>query len=268
MTSNIIKADARIVQTVRKLKEQPNLKQDKKLSNISDKSSDNTSGNSKDEKKEIKRNTIIKNSLRRPSTKISIDGSENLHNNINNDNNNNNNNNKDNKILLNNLKGRLSQSINVPVNINFTPINKNSILFASMNCTNGIKKGKSKYIQSLLSDTSMKKYKQTCISFLKEDELIKKLYEENGFEKTNFSYDNFLEKNFFNSKLFLFKLEIIIMSEDFTVKKNTKEKFFKKEIINFLKKMKEDKEYLNKKNDLKQSFDKHFSFIKNFDFYQ
>ena len=42
MTSNIIKADARIVQTVRKLKEQPNLKQDKKLSNISDKSSDNT----------------------------------------------------------------------------------------------------------------------------------------------------------------------------------------------------------------------------------
>ena len=41
MTTNIIKADARIVQTVRTLKEHPNLKQDKKLSNISDKSSDN-----------------------------------------------------------------------------------------------------------------------------------------------------------------------------------------------------------------------------------
>ena len=53
-------------------------------------------------RKVFQRNTIIKNSLRRPSTKISIDGSENLHNNINNDNNNNNNNNKDNKILLNN----------------------------------------------------------------------------------------------------------------------------------------------------------------------
>ena len=268
MTSNIIKADARIVQTVRKLKEQPNLKQDKKLSNISDKSSDNTSGNSKDEKKEIKRNTIIKNSLRRPSTKISIDGSENLHNNINNDNNNNNNNNKDNKILLNNLKGRLSQSINVPVNINFTPINKNSILFASMNCTNGIKKGKSKYIQSLLNEMSIKKYKQSCISMLKEDNFIKQLYEENGFEKTNFSYDNFIEKNFFNSSLFMFKLEITLMSEDNFTKKNFKEKFFKKEIINYLQRLKNDKDYINKKNNLKSEFTNHFNFIKNFNLLQ
>ena len=265
MTSNIIKADARIVQTVRKLKEQPNLKQDKKLSNISDKSSDNTSGNSKDEKKEIKRNSIVKNSLRRPSTKISIDGSENLHNNLNDDkiiiN-------KDNKILLNNLKGRLSQSINVPVNINFTPINKNSILFASMNCTNGIKKGKSKYIQSLLSDMSMKKYKQSCISMLKEDNLIKQLYEENGFEKTNFSYDNFIEKNFFSSSLFMFKLEITLMSEDNLTKKNCKEKFFKKEIINYLQRLKNDKDYINKKNNLKSEFTNHFNFIKNFNLLQ
>ena len=268
MTSNIIKADARIVQTVRTLKEHPNLKQDKKLSNISDKSSDNTSGNSKDEKKEIKRNTIIKNSLRRPSTKISIDGSENLHNNINNDNNNNNNNNKDNKILLNNLKGRLSQSINIPVNNNFSPISKNSNLFSSMNSKNGIKKGKSKYIQSLLSDMSMKKYKQSCISMLKEDNLIKQLYEENGFEKTNFSYDNFIEKNFFSSSLFMFKLEITLMSEDNLTKKNCKEKFFKKEIIEFLQRLKNDKEYINKKTNLKSQFTKHFDFIKNFNLLQ
>ena len=265
MTSNIIKADARIVQTVRTLKEHPNLKQDKKLSNISDKSSDNTSGNSKDEKKEIKRNSIVKNSLRRPSTKISIDGSENLHNNLNDDkiiiN-------KDNKILLNNLKGRLSQSINIPVNNNFSPISKNSNLFSSMNSKNGIKKGKSKYIQSLLSDMSMKKYKQSCISMLKEDNLIKQLYEENGFEKTNFSYDNFIEKNFFSSPLFMFKLEITLMSEDNFTKKNFKEKFFKKEIIEFLQRLKNDKEYINKKTNLKSQFTKHFDFIKNFNLLQ
>ena len=265
MTSNIIKADARIVQTVRTLKEHPNLKQDKKLSNISDKSSDNTSGNSKDEKKEIKRNSIVKNSLRRPSTKISIDGSENLHNNLNDDkiiiN-------KDNKILLNNLKGRLSQSINIPVNNNFSPISKNSNLFSSMNSKNGIKKGKSKYIQSLLSDMSMKKYKQSCISMLKEDNLIKQLYEENGFEKTNFSYDNFIEKNFFSSSLFMFKLEITLMSEDNLTKKNCKEKFFKKEIINYLQRLKNDKDYINKKNNLKSEFTNHFNFIKNFNLLQ
>ena len=265
MTSNIIKADARIVQTVRTLKEHPNLKQDKKLSNISDKSSDNTSGNSKDEKKEIKRNSIVKNSLRRPSTKISIDGSENLHNNLNDDkiiiN-------KDNKILLNNLKGRLSQSINIPVNNNFSPISKNSNLFSSMNSKNGIKKGKSKYIQSLLSDMSIKKYKQSCISMLKEDNLIKQLYEENGFEKTNFSYDNFIEKNFFSSSLFMFKLEITLMSEDNLTKKNCKEKFFKKEIIEFLQRLKNDKEYINKKTNLKSQFTKHFDFIKNFNLLQ
>ena len=244
MTSNIIKADARIVQTVRTLKEHPNLKQDKKLSNISDKSSDNTSGNSKDEKIEIKRNSIIKNSLRRLSTKISIDGSENLQNNLNNDKNIIN---KDNKILLNNLKGRLSQSINVPVNNNFSPISKNSILH-SMNLTNGIKKGKSKYIQSLLSDMSIKKYKQSCISMLKEDNLIKQLYEENS--------------------LFMFKLEITLMSEDNFTKKNVKEKFFKKEIIDFLQRLKNDKEYINKKNILKSDFTKHFDFIKNFNLLQ
>jgi hypothetical protein len=265
MTTNIIKADARIVQTVRTLKEHPNLKQDKKLSNISDKSSDNTSGNSKDEKIEIKRNSIIKNSLRRPSTKISIDGSENLQNNLNNDKNIIN---KDNKILLNNLKGRLSQSINVPVNNNFSPISKNSILLHSMNLTNGIKKGKSKYIQSLLSDMSIKKYKQSCISMLKEDNLIKQLYEENGFEKSNFSYDNFIEKNFFNSSLFMFKLEITLMSEDNFTKKNFKEKFFKKEIINYLQRLKNDKDYINKKNNLKSEFTNHFNFIKNFNLLQ
>ena len=249
-----VKADARVVQTVRTLKEHPTVKESVNNNLLLEKILDkNQNINIKEDKR--KGTVILRNT--KPIKKISIDGAEN---NLNNNNLNNNNiNNKENKLNELNLKERLSQSLRNPINFN----HKNSI-----NLNNGFRKGKSKYIQSLLSDTSMKKYKQTCISFLKEDELIKKLYEDNGFEKTNFSYDNFLEKNFFNSKLFLFKLEIIIMSEDFTIKKNTKEKFFKKEIINFLKKMKDDKSYIDKKNNLKQCFDTQFSFIKNFDLFQ
>ena len=243
------KADARIVQTVRSLKEHSTVKEEKRPNLNSEKEKI-----SKDEK----RRGTVKNSFIKPIKKFSVDGSENnIQNKLNNNNTINLNNNENNKE--NNFKERLSQSLKNPIKFNKDTTN---------NLNNNIRKGKSKYIQSLLNDTSMKKYKQTCISFLKEDDLIKKLYEENGFEKTNFSYDNFLERNFFNSKLFLFKLEIIIMSEDFTIKKNTKEKFFKKEIINFLKKMKDDKSYIDKKNNLKQCFDTQFSFIKNFDLFQ
>ena len=112
-------------------------------------------------------------------------------------------------------KEHLSQNIKSQNNTN----DKNSSI--------GFRKGKTKYILNLLNDTSIKKYKQSCISFLKEDTLIKNLYEENGFEKTNFSYDNFLEKNFFNNKLFLYKLEIMLTNEDF-VKKIQKINFLKK----------------------------------------
>ena len=47
-----------------------------------------------------------------------------------------------------------------------------------------------------------------------------------------------------------------------------KNQFFKKEILNFLQKMKSDKEIINKKSNLKVIFDNHFNFIKNFDLFQ
>jgi hypothetical protein len=66
----------------------------------------------------------------------------------------------------------------------------------------------------------------------------------------------------------MFKLEITLMSEDNLTKKNCKEKFFKKEIIEFLQRLKNDKEYINKKTNLKSQFTKHFDFIKNFNLLQ
>ena len=59
----------------------------------------------------------------------------------------------------------------------------------------------------------------------------------------------------------------MLTTEDF-VKKNSKDKFFKKEITNFLKKIKEDKEIIEKKNNLNKCFETQFSFIKTFNFNQ
>ena len=224
-----------LIQTVRTLKEHSTVKENR--NNLELEKIDNT--------KNGKRKSTYKNYVK-PSKKFSIDVSDTNNQNIIN--------NKEIKNENNtNPKERLSQ------NLKTYSYDKNSSL--------GFRKGKTKYILNLLNDTSLKKYKQSCISFLKEDDLIKNLYEENGFEKTNFSYDNFLEKNFFSSKLFLFKLEIMLTSEDFA-KKNAKDKFFKKEITNLLKRMKKDKEIIDKKNNLNKFFEGQFSFIKSFDFNQ
>ena len=224
-----------LIQTVRTLKEHSTVKENR--NNLELEKIDNS--------KNGKRKSTYKNYVK-PSKKFSIDVSDTNNQNIIN--------NKEIKNENNtNPKERVSQ------NLKTYSYDKNSSL--------GFRKGKTKYILNLLNDTSLKKYKQSCISFLKEDDLIKNLYEENGFEKTNFSYDNFLEKNFFSSKLFLFKLEIMLTSEDFA-KKNAKDKFFKKEITNFLKRMKEDKEIIDKKNNLNKFFEGQFSFIKSFDFNQ
>ena len=59
-------------------------------------------------------------------------------------------------------------------------------------------KTRSKYVQNLLNDASIKKYKQSCIDLLKNDNTIKKMYEQCGFEKTNYNYEYLIKNNFFN----------------------------------------------------------------------
>ena len=68
-------------------------------------------------------------------------------------------------------------------------------------------KTRSKYVQNLLGDMSLKKYKQSCIDLLKNDNTVKRLYEQAGFEKTNYSYEYFIQNNFFNRPLFMYKLD-------------------------------------------------------------
>ena len=128
-------------------------------------------------------------------------------------------------------------------------------------------KTRSKYVQNLLNDMSIKKYTQTCIDLLKNDNLIKKLYEQCGFEKTNYNYENFIQKNFFNKALFMYKLEMLFLEESNFIKKNFKENFFKSEIVKYLNEFTNEEIYKRQMTSLKDVFNDGFEAVINFDLF-
>ena len=127
---------------------------------------------------------------------------------------------------------------------------------------------KSKYIQSLLNDANIKKYKNSCISLLKNDSETKEKYLKCGFDTTNFSYENFISKNFFSTEIFMYKLESLFCDKANFMKKNFKEKFFKEEIIKFLNKIIVEKEYETHSKNVGKMFEENFKSIKEFDVYK
>jgi hypothetical protein len=128
-------------------------------------------------------------------------------------------------------------------------------------------KTRSKYVQNLLNDISIKKYKASCIDILKNDNLVKKLYEQCGFEKTNYNYEYFVQNNLFNKPLFMFKLEMLFLDESNFIKKNFKENFFKKEIVKYLNEYNSEDEYQKQVDKLKDVFKEGFDSILNFDLF-
>ena len=128
-------------------------------------------------------------------------------------------------------------------------------------------KTRSKYVQNLLNDMNIKKYKNSCIDLVKNDNVVKKLYEQCGFEKTNYSYEQFIQNNFFNNALFMYKLEMLFLDESNFIKKNFKENFFKNEIIKYLKEYNFNNIYNKQMNDLKDVFKEGFESIINFDLF-
>ncbi len=270
--------DPRLIQTVRNLKQQTSLKSEKNGILTVDNSSDKTSGDSSNEEKNLNNKNNIKNKTVRASqnlnsniinnNRIAIEASDNIRKSVNlgisskieivsknktnennkniNKNNNKNNNNNGNDILT-----------------------KASLILDRKNIEKlmktTFKKRNSKYLQSLLSDLKIKTYKQNCISIIKEDSEIKNLFEKCGFENTNFSYENFVEKNFFNNKVFMYKLEMLLLNDNFG-KKNFKENFFKKEILNFLNNLNSDLIFKENLENLEKKFQENFDFINNFDF--
>ena len=212
-----------------------------------------------------KTNTIVR---KKSSTKISIDGSvdkkmksstADTHH-MNNGGNNNNNINNSNKIKI--VSKQKEQKIN-PVSTFHLSSDKPK---SKQNNYNNIKT-KSKYIQNLMSDISIKKYKQNCIDILKNDNLVKKLYEQAGFEKTNYSYEYFIQTNFFNKPLFMYKLEMLFLEESNFIKKNFKENFFKSEIVKYLNEFTNEEIYKRQMTSLKDVFNDGFEAVINFDLF-
>ena len=273
--------DPRLIQTVRNLKQQTSIKSEKNGIFTVDNSSDKTSGDSSNEEKNINNKNNIKNKTVRASqninsniinnNRIAIEASDNVRKSMNfgisskieivsknktneNNKNNNKNINKNNNNIKNNDNDILTKASLILDRKNIEKLMKTTF-----------KKRNSKYLQSLLSDLKIKTYKQNCISIIKEDSEIKNLFEKCGFENTNFSYENFVEKNFFNNKVFMYKLEMLLLNDNFG-KKNFKENFFKKEILNYLNNL--DSEFKFKENleNLEKKFQENFDFINNFDF--
>ena len=277
--------DPRIIPLVRSLKEQ-SIKPTK--NNIQDISSEKTSENSakfkenqkieeekdSNNKKEDKprkskgnirlrekSNTIVKKKL---STKISIDGSV------------------DNKLIKTGTAENHRHQANSSNKIKIISKNKEQ----KFNFTNAFQspsnlinkkdkdnynynkiKTRTKYVQNLLSDMSIKKYKQSCIDLIKNDNTIKKLYEQAGFEKTNFSYEIFIQNNFFDKPLFMYKLEMLFLDENNFNKKNFKENFFKNEMIKYLEHLNSQEIYKTQMNSLKNVFQDGFKNITDFDLF-
>ena len=290
MSNSALSVDPRIIPIVRSLKEHStlnpsqNIDANKIMQDIT--SSGNSSKmklkekieNEKNKTDEIRKSKKIKtNSIKRlsnktntivrkkSSTKISIDGSvdkkmksstADTHH-MNNGRNNNNINNS-NKIKI--VSKQKEPKINPTSTFHLYPGS------SKQNNYNNIKT-RSKYVQNLLSDMSIKKYKQNCIDLLKNDNLVKKLYEQAGFEKTNYSYEYFIQTNFFNRPLFMYKLEMLFLDESNFIKKNFKENFFKNEIVKYLTEFTNEEIYKKQMDSLKDVFQDGFKTISDFDLF-
>ena len=243
-----------------KMKFKEKLKENNKIENEKNKTDDIKKSKKKNNIPRLsnKANTMIR---KKSSTKISIDGSV------------------DNKTKSSTADSHQAPSINTSNKIKIYSKQKEQKInpTSTFHLTSGPGKLKSfnynniktrsKYVQNLLSDMSLKKYKQSCIDLLKNDNTVKKLYEQAGFEKTNYSYEYFIQNNFFNRPLFMYKLEMLFLDESNFVKKNFKENFFKNEIVKYLNEFTSEEIYKRQMTNLKDVFKESFNTISNFDLF-
>ena len=260
-TSNKIIQDITSSEKTAKMKFKENLKDNNKIENEKNKTDEIKK--TKKPKNSITRfpnksNTVVR---KKSSTKISIDGSaDNKMKSGTADNHQINTNtiNNSNKIKI--VSKQKEPKINPTSTFHLYPGS------SKQNNYNNIKI-RSKYVQNLLSDMSIKKYKQNCIDLLKNDNLVKKLYEQAGFEKTNYSYEYFIQTNFFNRPLFMYKLEMLFLDESNFIKKNFKENFFKNEIVKYLTEFTNEEIYKKQMDSLKDVFQDGFKTISDFDLF-
>ena len=258
ITSNKIMQDLISSENTAKMKFKDALKENNKIENEKNKTDDIKKSKKKNSIPRLpnKSNTMIR---KKSNTKISIDGSaDNKMKSGTADNNKNQSNN--NKIRI--ISKEKDHKINPTSSFRYAPGQTKQKKYNYNNI-----KTRLKYIQNLLSDMSVKKYKQSCIDILKNDNLVKKLYEQAGFEKTNYSYEYFINTNFFNQPLFMYKLEMLFLDESNFIKKNFKENFFKAEMVKYLNEFTSEEIYKRQMNNLKDVFQEGFNTISNFDLF-
>ena len=263
MSNSSLSIDPRIIPLVRSLKEQNtnDIHSKKVAQNFENEKNKNDEKEKPKRQKSINRfnnkaNTMVKKNI---NTKISIDGSME---------------NKTKSGTSDNHRGSVSSnkikiiSKNKDSSQTLNHINQFQLTSSQINTKkyNNIKT-RSKYVQNLLNDMSLKKYKNSCIDILKNDNVVKKLYEQCGFEKTNYSYEYFIQNNFFNKPLFMYKLEMLFLDESNFTKKNFKENFFKNEIIKYLNSHTNEDIYKKQMSNLQDVFKEGFESILNFDLF-
>ena len=170
-----------------------------------------------------------------------------------------------NNKIRNNSKKKELEPISQNKMLSTQAINMDQIN-AKIKSYNNIKTRK-KYVMNLLNNMSIKKYIKSCIQLLKNDNELKNLYDQGGFDKSNNGYENFLDKFFFNRDLFMYKLEMLFLDESNFIKKNFKENFFKKEMKYFLNNSINDSIYHNQVNTLNGAFTDTFQEIENFNLF-
>ena len=136
-------------------------------------------------------------------------------------------------------------------------------------------KAKSDFRKKLMNENNIVKYKAICLTLLKEDEELSKLFEITiknqinpsqtlqGFLNNNF--ESFLEQNFFSDSFFLYKLESVLISDNNS--KNKKEKFLQDELKLFLNTKYLDIQISSKFDSLNSAIDDHIKRIQEFEFF-
>ena len=133
----------------------------------------------------------------------------------------------------------------------------------------------SDFQKNLLSQKSLEKYKEECVSLISKDIEIKTLLEQLGINKDD-DYLKYVNNNFFNKEHFLFTLEILILEaveeantlKVFRTNKNVlplkvvKENYYRDEIIKDLKIKTYEKEYNSKLKNLMKSMDSFINDLK------
>ena len=295
--------DARIVQTVRKLKSINNSNLNQNHINNNNIQNSNTKKNKKSEndlvkvergfsKKGTKISTAERsvinsinngvsnpgsaNYLKKQDSKISIDGS--LHNSINQklfNNNNifNNNNYSNNFILENNINNKqfmkqnsFNNNINIKRKFDYETLKKY------------IKKPKTEYQKNILSENNIIKYKTECLNLIKKDKELKNLLIKVGINNNKDEYENYINNTLFNKEYFLVALEMLLLEESqesntlavFRKNKNQlplkvlKENFYKDFMLKDLNKKIYDSDYSYKYKNLIKLIDEKIENVKNF----